>query len=45
MAHTPMLASGFVDYIVTRNIKDFENSEVKVIEPKLFLNLLNRASS
>ena len=34
-----------LDYIVTRNIKDFENSEVKVIEPKLFLNLLNRALS
>ena len=31
-------------YIVTRNIKDFENAEVTAIEPKEFLGLLDANS-
>ena len=29
-----------LDYIVTRNIRDFVRSKVKAIEPRAFLNLL-----
>ena len=29
-----------LDYIVTRNVKDFEKSEIPAIEPVDFLNLL-----
>ena len=30
-----------MDYIVTRNIKDFENSEIKAISPDTFLEMIN----
>ena len=33
------------DYIVTRNIKDFENSSVKPILPEDFLKLINEERS
>ena len=29
------------DYIITRNIKDFENSEIKAISPDTFLEMIN----
>ena len=29
------------DYNITRNIKDFENSEIKAISPDTFLEMIN----
>ena len=34
-----------VDYLITRNIKDFESGPVPVIQPTAFLTLLDSASS
>ena len=31
-----------LDYIITRNVKDFTNSAVQAIEPQEFLQLLNK---
>jgi len=33
--------SGDVDFIITRNIKDYKNSKLKVLSPDKFIELIN----
>lgn len=35
-----LAARNHIDYIITRNIKDFTNSKVKALTPKQFLDML-----